>query len=91
MHKLIHTNKNRSGDNNVIITDTRKQRSQQHSSQDAKDRNIREVAEGVEEETEGLVELEDLVEAEEVEHEVEHEVVDEEHCRWMVCEICMRG
>jgi hypothetical protein len=77
MHKPIDTNENRSGDNNVIVTDTRKQRGHQHSGQYAEDRKTREEAEGVEEKAEGLVKLEDLVEAE----EVEHEAVDGEHCR----------
>jgi hypothetical protein len=86
MNKPIHTNKNRGGDHNVILTDARKQRGHQHSGQYAEDRKTREEAEGVEEKAEGLIELEDLVEAE----EVEHEAVDGEHCCWMV-EECVGG
>jgi hypothetical protein len=70
MNKSIHTNKNRSGDNYVVITDTRKQRGQQNSSEDAKDGKTWEGTEGIKEQTEGLVELKDMMEAEEVEHEV---------------------
>jgi hypothetical protein len=78
----ISPDNQRAPEHQVTLGDSREQRDHQHSSEYAKDRETGKGAERGEKQAEGLVELSDLVQAEEEVDEVDDDMDDEEHCCW---------